>query len=219
MAESSGPDVPTAGGPAVRVDELRTSRLHLHRWGARERDALAALNAEPEVMRYFPAVQDRARTDALLDRVEAGFETRGWGLWAVDVVAEQRCIGFVGLLAMPDGVPGAGGVEVGWRLARDAWGHGYATEAATAVLDVAFSTFALPEVWSMTAVANTPSQAVMRRLGMRVAARWEQPGLEPGHPLRPAITHRITAGEWAEAREGGSRRGVVPGEGGGRVRP
>nr|WP_156612155.1 GNAT family N-acetyltransferase [Auraticoccus cholistanensis] len=182
-----------------------TGRLRLGGWGPAEREALAALNADPEVMRYFPSTQDRARTDQLLQRIEQSFAERGWGLWAVTPVATGVCIGFVGLLAMPDGVPGAGGVEVGWRLARSGWGQGYATEAATAVLDHAFGPVGLAEVWSMTAVLNLPSQAVMRRLGMELHTRFEHPALEVGSPLRPHVVFRTTAQAWRGRRAPGGR--------------
>ncbi len=92
---------------------------------------------------------------------------------------------------MPDGVPGAGGVEVGWRLARDAWHHGYATEAAAAAVDVGFNGAGLDQIWSMTAVLNRPSQAVMRRLGMIRYAHFDHPKLEIGHPLRRHIVYRL----------------------------
>ncbi|WP_233494057.1 GNAT family N-acetyltransferase [Desertihabitans brevis] len=188
--------------PEHRVDELRTPRLRMHRWGPRERDALAALNADPEVMRFFPGTQDRARTDALVDRVEACFEERGWGLWAVTPDATGEPVGFVGLHPLPAGVPGAeaGGVEVGWRLARHAWGHGYATEAATAAVTVAFDIVGLPDVWSMTAELNTPSQAVMRRLGLTLHSRFEHPAVPEGSPLRAHVMYRTTAGRWAQRR-------------------
>ena len=95
---------------------------------------------------------------------------------------------------MPDGVPGAGGMEVGWRLARHAWHRGYATEAAAAAVRVAFQGAGLAEVWSMTAAANEPSQAVMRRLGMTQHARFDHPAIEAGHPLRPHVAYLLERG-------------------------
>jgi RimJ/RimL family protein N-acetyltransferase len=91
---------------------------------------------------------------------------------------------------MPADVPGGGGVEVGWRLARSAWHHGYATEAATAALGIAFGGLGLDEIWSMTSVLNEPSQAVMRRLGLTEYARFEHPRIPEGSPLRPHVTYR-----------------------------
>jgi RimJ/RimL family protein N-acetyltransferase len=108
---------------------------------------------------------------------------------------------------MPPGVPGAGGLEVGWRLARHAWHHGYATEAALAAAGVAFEGAGLAEIWSMTAAANVPSQAVMRRLGMTLHTRFDHPAIEAGHPLRPHVAYRLARSSpsgWRSAPRYGS---------------
>jgi RimJ/RimL family protein N-acetyltransferase len=175
-----------------RFDVLRTDRLVLRRWRTADREPFAAMNADPEVMRYFPAPLDQAGSDALVDRIEARFGQQGFGLWAVEIAGTAEFIGFTGLNPVPDGVPGAGGgMEVGWRLARHAWHQGYATEAARAAVDVAFSGAGLAELWSITAVRNAPSQAVMRRLGMTPYARFEHPDVAAGHPLRPHVAYRL----------------------------
>ncbi len=170
---------------------IRTARLLMRRWRESDREPFAALNADPETMRYFPAPLDRAASDALIDRIESRFGQQGYGLWALEVHSTGEFIGFTGLNPMPDGVPGAGGMEVGWRLARHAWHHGYATEAARAAVGVAFGGAGLSEIWSMTAVLNEPSQAVMRRLGMTEAARFDHPSVPPGHPLRPHVLYHL----------------------------
>lgn len=167
-----------------RFDSIQTARLSLRRWRDADRDPFAEMNADPEVMRYFPATLDRAASDAIVDRIEYLFDRQGFGLWALEVAATGQFIGFTGLNPMPDGVPGAGGMEVGWRLARGAWHHGYATEAARAAVDVGFTGAGLDQIWSMAAVSNLPSQAVMRRLGMTPHANFEHPALAVGHPLR-----------------------------------
>ena len=149
------------------------------------------MNADPVVMRYFPATLDQAASDAFIDRIEALFSRQGFGLWALEVADTAEFIGFTGLNPMPDGVPGAGGMEVGWRLAQRAWHHGYATEAAAAAVDVGFGGAGLDQVWSMTAVLNQPSQAVMVRLGMTPWSHFDHPGLDAGHPLRPHIAYRL----------------------------
>jgi RimJ/RimL family protein N-acetyltransferase len=174
----------------ARFDSIRTERLLMRRWREADRDPYAAMNADPVVMRYFPAVLDRAASDASIDRMEALFDRQGFGLWALELTETGEFLGFTGLNPMPRGVPGAGGMEVGWRLARHAWHHGYATEAGTAALGVAFHGAGLAEIWSMTAVLNEPSQAVMRRLGMTLHTHFEHPRIEPGHPLRPHVVFR-----------------------------
>ncbi len=174
-----------------RFDNIRTDRLVMRRWRDADRDAYAALNADPEVMRYFPATLDRATSNASVDRIEELFDLQGFGLWALEVAATGEFIGFTGLNPMPDGVPGAGGMEVGWRLTRQAWHKGFATEAANAAVDVAFNGAGLAELWSMTSVLNRPSQAVMLRIGMTPHALFDHPKIAVGHPLRRHIVYRL----------------------------
>ncbi len=174
-----------------RFDTIRTGRLVLRRWRESDRGPFAAMNADPEVMRFFPAPLDRAASDALVDRIERLFGSQGFGLWALEIAATGEFIGFTGLNPMPDGVPGSGGMEVGWRLARQAWHHGYATEAATAAVGVGFGGAGLGEIWSIATVRNLPSQAVMQRLGMTRHAEFEHPKLPMGSPLRPHVAYRL----------------------------
>jgi RimJ/RimL family protein N-acetyltransferase len=185
-----------------RFDTICTDRLVMRRWRDSDREPYAQMNSDPAVMRYFPALQDRAASDVGIDRMEALFERQGFGLWALELADTGEFIGFTGLNPMPEGVPGAGRMEVGWRLVERAWHRGYATEAATAAVDVAFGGIGLREVWSMTAVLNEPSQAVMRRLGMTPYARFEHPRVEPGHPLRPHVAFRLERSRTGDERDG-----------------
>ena len=181
-----------------RFDALRTDRLLLRRWRDGDREPFASMNADPRVRRYFPTVEDRATSDASIDLFESRLRTHGVGLWALEVVASGQFIGYTGLNPMPDGLLSqqcAGGWEIGWRLAASAWHQGYAAEAAAAVLGLALGELGLDVVWSLTAVANQPSIAVMRRIGMREFARTDHPRVAPEHPLRPHVVYRLTAAE------------------------
>ena len=171
--------------------EIHTERLLMRGWCDSDRAPFAALNADPEVMRYFPAALDRAESDQLIDRIDERFDQQGFGLWALEVLESGEFVGFTGLNPMPDGVPGAGDQEVGWRLDQRAWHRGYATEAARAALDVGLYRLGLPVIWSMTAVINTPSQAVMQRLGMVRHGLFDHPRIETGHPLRPHVVYGV----------------------------
>ncbi|MFS0886111.1 GNAT family N-acetyltransferase [Aeromicrobium sp. 179-A 4D2 NHS] len=174
--------------------ELRTERLLLRHWTDADRDPFADLNADPVVMEYFPSTLDRPTSDALADRIGDRLDREGWGLWAVE--AEGRFAGFTGLNPVPPAIReltrGAPATEVGWRLARWAWGHGYATEAARAAVTHAFEVLALPEVVSFTATGNLRSRAVMQRLGMThdPADDFDHPTLEDG-PLRRHVLYRL----------------------------
>lgn len=185
-----------------RFDTLSTDRLLMRRWLESDREPFAVLNADSETMRFFPATMDRAASDALVEFIESRFDEQGYGLWALEIADTGEFIGFTGLNPMPDGTPGAGGLEVGWRLAKNAWHHGYATEAATAALVVAFDRLGLDEIWSMTSVLNEPSIAVMRRLGLSEATRFEHPRIPQGHVLRLHVAYRLTSAEYARRLQG-----------------
>lgn len=174
-----------------RFDELTTERLLMRRWRQADREPFAAMNADHDVMRHFPAVLERAASDAFLDRLEARFETQGFGLWALERRDTGDFIGFTGLNPMPPGVPHAGGMEVGWRLATSAWGQGFATEAGRAAVDLAFGPLGFDELWSMTAVSNLPSQRVMQRLGMTLSTHFEHPAVPEDSPVRPHVLYGL----------------------------
>lgn len=174
--------------------ELTTERLALRGWRDTDLAPWAAMNADPEVREYFPEVLTREQSEASVTAFQADLERRGWGWWAVEVRATGEFIGFTGLDPVDDEMPFTG-VEAGWRLARPAWGHGYATEAARAVLTFGFQNLELPEILAVTAATNLRSQAVMRRLGMRrdPSDDFDDPTVPPG-PLRPSVVYRLRRG-------------------------
>jgi ribosomal-protein-alanine N-acetyltransferase len=145
---------------------LTTERVILRRWQPGDLAPFGSLNADPQVMEYFPAVMNRAESDALVDRIEMHFAEHGWGLWAAERRDTGDFIGFVGLSPVPDDLSLAPGTEVGWRLARAHWGQGFATEGARASLAYAFNEVGLDEILSFTSAANVRSQRVMQKLGM-----------------------------------------------------
>ncbi len=176
------------------MPELRTERLALRQWRPADRAPFAALNADPEVMRYFPAILTREASDALVDLVEEHIEREGWGLWALEVRVTGVFAGFTGLARPRFDAHFMPAVEVGWRLARAAWGHGYATEAARAAVAFGFDALELSEIVSFTAAGNRRSRAVMERLGMThdPADDFDHPALPEGHPLRRHVLYRLT---------------------------
>ncbi|MGH8793808.1 MAG: GNAT family N-acetyltransferase [Stackebrandtia sp.] len=186
-----------------RIDPVVTDRLILRNWRHGDREPFAALNADPEVMRHLPGVRTRAASDAMVDRLAAAIARDGYGLWAVEVADAGDFVGFTGMTAADATFPCAPAVEIGWRLARHAWGHGYATEAARACLEVAFDRLKLPELVSVTAPANVRSQAVMRRLGMT-----RDPSEDfdlPSAPGGRAVLYRLEAASWRRSlSEGGA---------------
>lgn len=171
--------------------ELRTARLVLRRWTAADRAPFAAMNADPKVMEHFPAPLTPEQSDAMVDRIEAGFDERGFGRWALE--HEGRFVGFAGLGDLAFDPPFEHRFEVGWRLAADAWGRGLATEAARAALADGFTRVGLPEVVSFTAATNVRSERVMQRLGMRPDGTFDHPNVPVGSPLRRHVLYRLSA--------------------------
>lgn len=175
------------------MTEIETERVRLRSWRPADRAPFAALNADPQVMAYFPHQLTSAESDALADRCEAQIRERGWGFWAAELKASGAFIGFVGLNVPSAPLPFAPCVEIGWRLASRYWGHGLATEAARAALQMGFGPLGFPEIVSFTAVTNQRSRAVMERLGMRESGYFEHPGLPASHALRGHVLYRLTA--------------------------
>jgi RimJ/RimL family protein N-acetyltransferase len=176
--------------------ELQTERLLLRRWRASDREPYAALNADPEVMRHFPATLSRAEADEMIDRFEEEFQERGFGLWAVEVVGGAPLIGFVGLHEVNFEAPFAPATEIGWRLAKEHWGRGYATEAASRVLRFALDDLGLDPIVSFTTPANLPSQAVMRRIGLvhDSDGDFDHPRMPEGSAFRRHVLYRLPSG-------------------------
>lgn len=179
-------------------DELRTARLWLRRWRSDDREPLAALTADPEVMRHFPACLSREESDALFDRIGQHFADHGFGLWAVEVPGVTPFAGFVGLAIPPYTAHFTPCVEVGWRLTREYWGHGYATEAAREAVAYGFTQVGLDELVSMTVPANIRSRGVMERIGMTrdPEGDFDHPRLPKGHPLERHVLYRLRRAEW-----------------------
>ena len=169
--------------------ELRTERLLLRRWRESDREPFARMNADPDVVRFFVAPYSREQSDALVDEAERQFEVRGIGLWAVEIPEHAAFIGYVGLMTNRYfSIP-----EVGWRLDKTHWHHGYATEAARAATADGFKRIGLEEINSFTSLLNVPSIRVMERLGMThdAADDFEHPNVPAGHPLRPHVLYRL----------------------------
>lgn len=178
--------------------ELRTERLRLRRFRPEDLEPFAALNADPRVMEHLVRTLSRDESFALAARIEAHFETHGFGLFAVEVVAEAAFAGFVGLAVPSFEARFTPCVEIGWRLAARYQGRGYATEGARAALRLGFERIGLDEIVSFTVPANLASRRVMEKLGMtsRCADDFEHPALPDGHPLRRHVLYRLGSKAW-----------------------
>lgn len=168
--------------------ELRTERLLVRDWQEADLAPWAELNADPAVREYLGPVLTADQATASVRRFQADIDRLGFGFWALEVVDTGRFIGFVGLDVVEDGLAFSG-VEIGWRLARSAWGHGYATESAAAVLRHGFTALGLDEILAVTAETNVRSRAVMTRLGLVHEPAWDFD--DPDGPVRRQVVYRI----------------------------
>jgi RimJ/RimL family protein N-acetyltransferase len=179
----------------VSTPILRTPRLLLREWRAEDRAPFAALNADARVMEHLPALLPRRQSDALARRSERHFAKHGFGPWAVEVPGVASFIGFVGLVVPAFEAPFTPCVEIGWRLAAEHWGQGYATEAALASARHAFDVAGVEQLVSFTTPPNVRSQAVMQRIGMThdPVDDFDHPRFPEGHRLRRHVLYRLNA--------------------------
>jgi RimJ/RimL family protein N-acetyltransferase len=149
-------------------------------------------------MRWFPSVLTREESDALVDRIEGAFAEHGWGLWAAERRDTGAFTGFIGLSIPGFDAPFLPGVEVGWRLAQEHWGRGFAPEGAAEALRFAFEVLGLAEVLSFTTVGNAKSRRVMEKLGLvhHPDEDFDHPRVPADSPIRPHVLYRITREAW-----------------------
>jgi RimJ/RimL family protein N-acetyltransferase len=168
-------------------EPIRTPRLILRQWLPSDLPAYAALNADPEVRRFWPTLLTREQSDEQAEGLQRHIERHGFGFWAVEVPGVAPFVGFTGLIRVAPSMPFAPSVEIGWRLAREHWGKGYATEAAQASLIDGFGRLGLSEIVSYAVLGNAASFRVMERIGMTrdMGGDFDRP-LPEESPLRRA---------------------------------
>lgn len=186
----------TSSVPAMETDRaaprLRGERVLLRGWEPDDLAPFAAMNADPRVMEHYPAPLTRGESDAFVrERIAKQFAELGFGLWAVEVPGITPFVGYVGLSVHTFDADFTPCVEIGWRLAFEHWGEGYATEAARVAIEFGFAEAGLDEIVSFTTPANRRSVAVMERLGMTYAGEFDHPRLPPGHRLRRHVLYRL----------------------------
>jgi RimJ/RimL family protein N-acetyltransferase len=177
---------------------LRTQRLILRPWRAEDLEPFAALNADDRVSAMLAGSLDRAASDAIAARFSDSFAQHGFGCWAIELPGVAPLIGALGLSVPSFDAPFMPAVEIGWRLAFDHWGKGYATEGARAALDFGFNQAGLDEIVSFTAARNMRSRAVMERLGMRTDPQddFGHVKLDKHHPLHHHVLYRLRRADW-----------------------
>lgn len=169
---------------------LETDRLILRDWRDSDAGTFVQMNMNPAVRRYFPGLQTREESLASIEKIQSGIRSQGYGFYAVALKGPDVFIGFTGLKYLTMDAWFAPCVEIGWRLDEPFWGYGYATEAAAACLEDGFTRFRLDEIYSFTALQNTPSERVMQRIGMERVGTFPHPDLPEGHWLKEHLLYR-----------------------------
>lgn len=178
---------------------MTTDRLILRHWRQSDRPPFARLNADARVMEFLPRILSKLESDSVADRIEAHFQQHGFGLYAAERRSDGNFIGFIGLNVPLFHAAFTPCVEIGWRLAFEYWGQGYATEGAREVMRFGFEVLELPEVVSFTVPANIRSVRVMEKLGMTHDPDddFDHPRVPVGHPLRRHMLYRRRRSAWS----------------------
>ncbi|MGM8872084.1 GNAT family N-acetyltransferase [Psychrobacter sp. 2Y5] len=185
----------------MAISKLETQRLTLRQWQPADYSIFAQMNADTEVMRYFPKTLTAKTSDIIAHKCQQLIEDNGWGFWAVSLKEDtnDNFIGMVGLNQVHQDMPFAPNIEIAWRLHKDYWRNGYALEAAQAALKYAFNVLALEEVVAFTAVSNQPSQRLMQRLGMTNTNQvFDHPMLNSDHPLAAHVLYKMSQKDWQQ---------------------
>ncbi len=185
--------------------EIQTKRLLLRQWRQEDLPIFARLNKDPVVMAYYPSILSTEESNVLAEKLVNLISERGWGFWAVESVRHKSFVGFVGLNEPTYELSVTPCVEIGWRLSKEYWGKGYATEAAKASLNIAFRRLHLKEVYSFTSVLNQKSRAVMERLNMvNTKSNFTHPRIPQNSPLREHVLYKIDKQRWEKVTHSNS---------------
>jgi len=177
--------------------ELETDRLLLRQWKESDLAVFQKLNSDPEVMEYFPSTLNQEESNVVAQKCKELISSRGWGFWAVELKSSSEFVGFVGLHKPSESLPFAPCVEIGWRLLKQFWGNGYATEAGGKALEYAFNELNLNEVVSFTTTSNVRSRSVMDKLGLKNSNQnFKHPDIPQGDLLSEHVLYTITKAQW-----------------------
>ncbi|TMP41140.1 GNAT family N-acetyltransferase [Pseudoalteromonas citrea] len=184
----------------IHIFEPKTKRLQLRQWTPEDLDAFFAMSSDSEVMKFFPHTLSREESDATAKKCQSLIEKNGWGVWAVELIDSKEFIGIVGLYNPTAELPCAPCVEILWRLSRKYWGHGYATEAAEAVLQIGFEELNFNEIYSFAVVKNHSSRAVMERLDMvNTGENFLHPDVPNPEHLREHCIYKFSQLDWVKS--------------------
>lgn len=172
-----------------------SKRLIFRSWNDSDRVEFREMNADPEVLEFLHPPLTPEQSDGFVDIIEDELHRKGWGLWAVEAIDGGNFVGFIGFHEALFKASFTPCVEIGWRLKKEAWGRGYATEGALRCLKLGFDDLGFNEVFSFTTESNIRSVKVMEKIGMKYSGKFDHPKVPEGDPLRPHLLYRISNGE------------------------
>lgn len=182
-----------------KITELETKRLKLRQWKESDYPIFSEMTSDRDVMRFYPSLMSKSESDEMANKIRGLISEKGWGFWAVEEKENKKFIGFVGLHEPAPELPFSPCVEIGWRLRKESWGKGFATEASKEALKFAFRVLGLSRVYSFASVDNQKSRAVMERLNMEnTNQNFEHPSMPVGSPLREHVLYKINRERWYE---------------------
>ncbi len=153
---------------------------------------MTVINMDKEVMEFFPTTHTYGETTIFVDRMQKQFSTKGYCYFAVDKLADESFIGFIGLSEQNYQADFTPCIDIGWRLAKTAWNNGFATEGAKRCLEFGFEALHLENIYSVTPVVNTKSEEVMKKIGMQLVKTFNHPQLHEHVRLRKCVLYKIT---------------------------
>ena len=172
---------------------IETLRLILRQWRQSDAQPYVKLNADPDVMEYFPSIKTPGETLAQIDRISDYIDQKGFGFFAVERKDNRQLIGFTGVCEPGFNAHFTPCIEIGWRLSKENWGQGFATEAALACLDFGFGKLQFSEIYSFTSIHNNRSEKVMQRIGMNKTGEFDHPLIADGHWLKRHVVYKISS--------------------------
>jgi len=192
------------------IIELKTKRLLLRQWKSEDFKPFARISADPDVMKFYPNTLNESESNAMVEKIQNLIAEKGWGFWAIENLADNNFMGFVGLHIPHYELPVSPCIEIGWRLAKQYWGKGFATEAGMASLDFAFEQLNVDEVYSFASTTNKKSQAVMTRLNMiDTKSNFNHPMIPDGNPLKEHVLYVIDKHKWAKHRINAEKSNII----------
>ncbi len=175
---------------------FKSKRLGFRPWTTDDLPAMAAINADPEVMRYFPKNPDLEETRGFIERMHSEYNEKGYCYFATDDLQTQKMIGFIGLFEQTFEAEFTPCVDIGWRLSKAEWGKGFATEGAKTCLEYGFSSLGLDEIVAVCPTINTPSENVMKKVGMQKQLVFDHPNLDDYPRIQKCYMYSISKTIW-----------------------